>query len=127
MALCLCPRMEAPVHLGELRFSQIVHLSECVSLASQMDVLGGISKHFQDAHPCTMCVSGSQDMSVKWVPWDLPASWPNFSFLTPVRLPMGMTAQTAGISNGHLGGVSGIQSLGSPSNGFQNHPHRQKV
>lgn len=74
-----------------------------------------------------MCVSGSQNKSVKWVPWDLPASRPNFWFLTPVRLPMGMTAQTAGISNGHLGGVSGIQPLGSPSNGFRSHPYRQKV
>lgn len=116
--------MEASLHLAEPHFSQIVHSSECVSLASQINVLGGIIKHFQDAHPCSMCVSGSQNKSVKWVPWDLPASRPNFWFLTPVRLPMDMTAQTVGISNGHLHGVSGIQPLG---NGFRSHPHRQKV
>lgn len=127
VALCLCPRTEAPVHLAELRFSQIVYSSECVSLASQMNVLGGISEHFQDAYPCSMCVSGSQDKSVKWVPWDLPASWPNFWFLTPVRLPMSMTAQTVGISNGHLGGTPAVQPLGSPRNGFQNPRPRQKV
>lgn len=78
MALCLSPRTEAPVHLAELRFSHIVYSSACVSLASQMNMLGGISERFQDAHPCSMCASGSQDKSVKWVPWDLPASWPNF-------------------------------------------------
>lgn len=78
MALCPCPRTQAPVHLAELRFSQIVHSSECVSLVSQMNMLGGISKRFQDAHPCSMCVSRLQDKSVKWVPWDLPPSRPDF-------------------------------------------------
>jgi len=76
VALCLCPRMEAPVHLAELHFSQIVHSSE--SLASQKNVLGDVSKHLQDAHPWSMCVSGSQEESVKGVPWGLPASQANF-------------------------------------------------
>lgn len=50
-----------------------------------------------------------------------------FDFWPPARLPAGTTAQTVGISSGQPGGVSGIQPLGSPSNGFQSHPHRQKV
>lgn len=65
MALCFCPRAEAPVHLSELHFSQTVHSSVCVPPASQMNMLGGISKPFRDAQPCSMCVPDSQDKAVK--------------------------------------------------------------
>lgn len=102
VALCFCPRAEASVLLSELLFSHIVHLSVCVPPASQMNMLGDISKHFQDAQLCSMCVPGLQDKLVRWVPWDLLSSWTDFWFLTPVRLPV---AQTAGMSEGHLGGA----------------------
>lgn len=108
VALCLCPRAEASVHLSELCFSQIEHSSVCVPPASQMNMLADISKHFQAAHPCSMCVPGLQDKLVKWVPWDLLSSRPDFWFLPPVRLPV---AQTAGISDGHLGGFSAFSLL----------------
>lgn len=78
MALCLWPRAEAPVQLAELHFSQAV--PSCVCLLHLKLIFWVVWQAFP------RCPS-LQHMWFRWVPWAVPASRPDFWFLTLVRLP----------------------------------------
>lgn len=116
MALCLWPRAEAPVQLAELHFSQAV--PSCVCLLHLKLIFWVVWQAFP------RCPS-LQHMWFRWVPWAVPASRPDFWFLTLVRLPLGICrwVQTEGSCSGHLRDISGVWPLCSPSYVFWRQAH----